>query len=204
MFDSRIFGLLRSVLILRDRRVALIDFGQSKELSTELRRRLCTFYLAVNSGNREYIAKTMIDLGIEIDVGSEKDFDKLVEIAPMYANGLWDTAPLPDGVDINPFSARNPIQQMPIRQFNSDLLMVLRTMGLLRALVETLEIDDPSCYMSTLFRPFATRGLRSTPQNRTKRHRSTAAVRVSLTTDVSSPFEPTNDSAGYENLCSMS
>lgn len=191
------------MLILRDRRVALIDFGQSKKLDTELRRRLCTFYLAVNSRNNGYIAKTMIDLGIEIDVGNEKEFDKLVEIAPMYANGLLDTAPLPDGVDINPFSASNPIQEMPIQSFNSDLFMVLRTMGLLRAFVEALEIDDPSCYMSTLFRPFATRGLRSTSQNSAKHHRSIAAVRASLTADVSSPFEAAYESARYENFCSM-
>lgn len=153
-------SLSSAVIILRDKRVALIDFGQSKELSDDLRHKLCTFYLSLTSKKPQFLGKAMTDLGIELDVDAVNiSKAKLLALLPIYANGLLDTAPLPAEVDINPFSEKSPLQQLPIQKFNSDLFMVLRTLGLLRALTQTLDVHRPDCVMSTIFRPFALSGL---------------------------------------------
>lgn len=153
------------------------------------------FYVALNSRNDLFIAKTMLDLGIEVEPDVDMPKEELIRMMPIYANGLLDTAPLPEGVDINPFSENSPLKKVPIKKFNSELFMILRTMGLLRALTETVEVHRSDCFMSALFRPYAIRGLRMRGQSENDHRRRVAAVRASLTTGVSSPFEKTSDTS---------
>lgn len=191
-----------SVLILRDKRVALIDFGQTKELSRDLRKRLCAFYLALWSKNNLYIMKTFADLGIELDIQPEDIDDKFIEMIPVYANGMLDTAPLPSEIDINPFSEASPLKQVPIKKFNPELFMILRALGLLRSLSETLQVDGSDCWMSTIFKPYAQRGLRYDGPTETQEMKRSEAIRSSLTTGVSSPFDPVeNDWGKYCSIC---
>lgn len=193
---------LPSVLILRDKRVALIDFGQAKELSRDLRQRLCAFYLALWSRNNLYIMKTFADLGIELDIRPEDIDDKFIEMIPVYANGMLDTAPLPPEIEINPFSEASPLKQVPIKKFNPDLFMILRTLGLLRSLSETLQVDGIDCWMSTIFKPYAQQGLRYHGPTETQKKKRSEAIRSSLTTGVSSPFDPVeNDCGKYCSIC---
>lgn len=145
--------------------------------------------MALNSQNKQYILKTFFDLGIELEIPEDVDKEKLMDMVPIYANGLLDTAPLPSDIEINPFSLESPVQQMPIRKFNADLFMVLRTLGLLRALSETLEVNRQDCWMSTLFRPFAARGMRLEGMSETQRRRLSVATQSKLTSGASSPFD---------------
>lgn len=188
------------VLILRDKRIGLIDFGQAKVLSDDLRKKLCMFYMAVTSKNDLFIAKTMLDLGIEVDPNVDMSEEELIRMMPTYANGLLDTAPLPKGVEINPFSEASPLKQLPIKKFNSELFMILRTMGLLRALTETLAVDQPDCYMSTIFRPYAMQGLRRKIPTESEQRRKALAVRTSLTSNISSPFDAALNDTSSESL----
>lgn len=121
---------------------------------------------------------------------------------PHYANGMLDTAPLPPEIEINPFSEESPLKQVPIKKFNPDLFMVLRTMGLLRSLTETLRVDDMDCWMSCIFKPYALRGLRYGGPTELQRRKRSQAVRSALTTGVSSPFDSLEtDSGEYCNMC---
>lgn len=178
---------LGNLIILRDGRVGLIDFGQAKTIPNSLRLSLCAFYLALNSNNNAYIMKTFADLGIELDLPPEGVTEKLMAMIPHYANGMLDTAPLPPDIEINPFSTSSPLQQVAIKKFNPDLFMVLRTMGLLRSLSETLNIDSLDCSMSNIFRPYAIRGLRTAPASRFQMEKRKQHVRDALCT-IASPF----------------
>lgn len=190
------------MLVLRDKRVALIDFGQAKELSRDLRQRLCAFYLALWSKNNLYIMKTFGDLGIELDIRPEDIDDKFIEMIPVYANGMLDTAPLPPDVEINPFSEASPLKQVPIKKFNPDLFMILRTLGLLRSLSETLQVDGSECWMSTIFKPYAQKGLKYNGPTDAAKRKTSAQIRSSLTTGVSSPFDPVETDWGeYCLIC---
>lgn len=155
------------------------------------------FYLAITSKNELFIAKSMLDLGIEVDPNVKMSKEEIIRMMPTYANGLMDTAPLPEKVEINPFSEASPLKQLPITKFNPELFMILRTMGLLRALTETLGVHQPDCYMSTIFRPYALQGLRRKLPAQPERRRKAWAIRSSLTSGISSPFDAAlNDSDG--------
>ena len=181
------------MLILRDGRVGFIDFGQSKEISDELRKKLCHFYLALCSKNKLYIMKTFGDLGIELEINSDDIQEKLMKLVPIYASGLLDTEPLPSNIEVNPFATDCPMNEVPIKRFNPDLFMILRTLGLLRSLTETLNIDRTDCWMSSIFRPYAIRGLRSNGPSETEKRKRSKEIRRFLTTGVPSPFTSLGD-----------
>lgn len=189
------------MIILRDKRVALIDFGQAKEIPTTLRQNLCAFYLALNTENRWYILKTFGDLGIELDIRLEDIDEEFLNMVPVYGNGLLDTAPLPPEVEINPFSEASPLKKVPIKKFNPDLFMVLRTMGLLRSLTETLQVEGSDCWMSSIFKPYARKGLRYKGLTESQKKRRSATIRAKLTAGVSSPFDAEEDEHGNCSVC---
>ncbi|PXF46419.1 putative aarF domain-containing protein kinase 1 [Gracilariopsis chorda] len=179
---------LGNLIIMRDGRVALIDFGQAKHIPEQLRTKLCAFYLALNSKNNLFILKTFSELGIELDIRPEDIDDKFIQMIPHYANGMLDTAPLPPEIEINPFSSESPLKQVPIKKFNPDLFMVLRTMGLLRSLTETLNVETIDCWMSTIFKPYAMRGIRRSGPTLSEKRKRSRTIRSALTKGVSSPF----------------
>lgn len=185
-----------NAMVDRKGRVALLDFGQTKRISDDLRLKLCAFYQAQSSGHPGYIAHAFAALGIELDMPEQPD-PALVAMIPLYANGLLDTQPLPAGVDISPFSSRSPLQQVAIKRFPPELLMILRTVGALRALAEALQVDGVS--MSEVFLPFARRGarVRVDAAAEARRERRTAEA---LTNGVASPFTPTPRSSFLSRL----
>lgn len=144
--------------------------------------------------------KTFGDLGIELDIPFEEMDDKLKSLIPVYANGLLDTAPLPPDIEINPFAADSPLNQLPIKHFNPDLFMVLRTMGLLRALCTELQVPIA---MSSIFWSYALKGLwRSGPSDAARKRRA-KDVRSALVSRVASPFTLSNVGDEYEELCRL-
>eukprot|EP00178_Gracilaria_changii_P009150 TRINITY_DN26_c0_g3_i12.p1 TRINITY_DN26_c0_g3~~TRINITY_DN26_c0_g3_i12.p1 ORF type:complete len:555 (+),score=112.82 TRINITY_DN26_c0_g3_i12:2034-3698(+) len=187
---------LGNLIIMRDGKVALIDFGQAKEIPEQLRKKLCAFYLALNSKNNAYILHTFSKLGIELDIAVEHMDEKFMRMIPHYANGMLDTAPLPAEIEINPFSTQSPLKQVPIKRFNPDLFMILRTMGLLRSLTQTLNVQSVDCWMSNLFRPYAKRGLQRSGLSQHEKRSRSRAIRSALTKGVRSPFDSGNEHAG--------
>ena len=131
--------------------------------------------------------KTFGDLGIELSIPFSQLDAKMRDLIPVYANGLFDTGILPEGIDIDPFSANSPLKTLPIRKFNQDLFMVLRTMGLLRALVETLTAGN-NISMATIFRRFAVKGLVRQDISPQAKNRRTQKVKAALLSRVASPF----------------
>lgn len=182
--------------------MALIDFGQAKEIPSDLRRKLCAFYLALGTKNKLYIMKTFGDLGIELDIRPEDIDEEFMQMIPVYANGMLDTAPLPPDVEINPFSEDSPLKRVGIKKFNPDLFMILRTMGLLRSLTETLDVNGADCWMSSIFQSYARRGLSLKEPNEMEKTRRSLAIRSALTSGVSSPFDD-EDTAESSMWCTM-
>lgn len=176
---------LGNLLVQRTGSVAIIDYGQTKRLPESLRLKLCQFYYAMSTGHHLFIAKAFSDLGIELDVPEDKEAQaEALRMLPLYANGLLDTAPLPPDIDISPFSSNSPLQKLPIRTFPSELFMVLRTVGALRALTDTLDVEVA---MSRVFAPFARRGakVRVDASEEARRERRAADA---LTTGVANPL----------------
>lgn len=173
-----------NAMVDRKGRVALLDFGQTKRISDDLRLKLCAFYQAQSSGHSGYIAHAFAALGIELDMPEQPE-PSLLALIPVYANGLLDTQPLPADVDISPFSSRSPLQQVAIKRFPPELLMILRTVGALRALAEALQVDGVP--MSDVFLRFARKGarVRVDAAAEARRERLTAEA---LTNAVASPF----------------
>jgi predicted unusual protein kinase regulating ubiquinone biosynthesis (AarF/ABC1/UbiB family) len=60
-----------NLLVQRDGRVALIDFGQCKQVPEALRSKLCAFYLAVRGRQSGRLAETFAALGIDLAVPAE-------------------------------------------------------------------------------------------------------------------------------------
>lgn len=148
---------LGNLLVMRDGRVCLLDFGQCKRVPECLRINLCTFYMALCSGNKFKIAQAFSDIGVRLEITTDK-IGEFLDLVPTYANGMFDTGPVPEGIDISPFSENSPLRAMPIKQLPPDLFMILRTMGLLRALCESLNVQVT---MSSVFRAYAAKGLRT-------------------------------------------
>jgi len=153
---------LGNVLVLPDGRVALIDFGQVKTIPDELRRGLCAFYLAMANNDIVRTGQTLFALGIRLEI--DVNAPDAMETAALYANGLLDTRPIPDDVEINPFSSKSPLKTAPITKFPPELFMVLRTMGLLRSLCLAANVEF--C-MSAAFRRYAVAGLDKQPIHKT-------------------------------------
>ncbi|GLJ36723.1 hypothetical protein SUGI_0739180 [Cryptomeria japonica] len=126
-----------NILINKETKVALLDYGQVKELPDDLRIQFARLIVALVSGDSLKVGKSFEDLGIR---SSTKATDNPVAITKL-ARMMFDTK-LPPGVKAaNPFAEDSSLKEVSVQSFPEELFFVLRTVQLLRGISAGMGIN---------------------------------------------------------------
>ncbi|XP_068303052.1 uncharacterized protein [Pyrus communis] len=126
-----------NILICKGSEVALLDYGQVKDLPDELRLGYASLVLAIADGDPIRASESYRELGIETLSKCENEQHELLKLAQT----MFDTK-LPPGVTmLQPFSEESSIKKIAVQAFPEELFSVLRTVHLLRGLSVGLGIN---------------------------------------------------------------
>ncbi|XAR50297.1 Cadmium-transporting ATPase [Bertholletia excelsa] len=135
-----------NILICKGSEVALLDYGQVKDLPDGLRLGYANLVLAIADNDPTRASESYIKCQDEVE---RKEMLKL-------AKGMFDTK-LPPGVKVlQPFSEESSVKKISVQAFPEELFSILRTIQLLRGLSVGLEINY-SC--AEQWRPIAEEAL---------------------------------------------
>ncbi|PIN07534.1 putative unusual protein kinase [Handroanthus impetiginosus] len=141
-----------NILICRGSEVALLDYGQVKDLPEKLRLGYASLVLAIADNDPIKASESYRELGIDTISKCENEQEELFRLAQT----MFDTM-LPPGVTmLQPFSAESSIKKVGVQAFPEELFSVLRTVHLLRGLSVGLGINY-SC--AEQWRPIAEEAL---------------------------------------------
>ncbi|WVZ09337.1 hypothetical protein V8G54_013867 [Vigna mungo] len=132
--------------------VALLDYGQVKDLPEQLRLGYANLVLAIANRDPLRAAESYRELGIETLSSCENGLQELFRLAET----MFDTKLPPGVVMLQPFSDESSIKKVAVQSFPEELFSVLRTVHLLRGLSVGLGINY-SC--AEQWRPFAEEAL---------------------------------------------
>ncbi|XP_061952765.1 uncharacterized protein LOC133675413 [Populus nigra] len=141
-----------NILICKGSKVALLDYGQVKDLPDKLRLGYANLVLAIADCDPIRAAESYRDLGIDTSSKCENELPELFRLAET----MFDTK-LPPGVAmLQPFAEDSSIKKVSVEAFPEELFSVLRTVHLLRGLSVGLGINY-SC--AEQWRPIAEEAL---------------------------------------------
>ncbi|KAH7865373.1 hypothetical protein Vadar_005749 [Vaccinium darrowii] len=158
-----------NILICKGSEVALLDYGQVKDLPDSLRLGYAKLVLAIADNDPIRASESYRELGIDTLSKCEDEQNELFKLAQT----MFDTK-LPPGVTmLQPFSEGSSIKKVSVQAFPEELFSVLRTVHLLRGLSVGLGINY-SC--AEQWRPIAEEALYRAGRLKgedlkTKRHR---------------------------------
>ncbi|OIW18298.1 hypothetical protein TanjilG_31438 [Lupinus angustifolius] len=133
-------------------RVALLDYGQVKDLPEQLRLGYANLVLAIADGDPVRASKSYRELGIDTLSKCENEQQEMLKLAQT----MFDTKLPPGVVMLQPFSEESSIKKIAVEAFPEELFSVLRTVHLLRGLSVGLGINY-SC--AEQWRPIAEEAL---------------------------------------------
>ncbi|XVE54533.1 hypothetical protein DITRI_Ditri03aG0089300 [Diplodiscus trichospermus] len=141
-----------NILICKGSEVALLDYGQVKDLPDQLRLGYANLVLAMADNDPVKATESYRELGIDTVSSCENEQQELL----CLAQTMFDTK-LPAGVVmLQPFSEDSSIKKIGVQSFPEELFSVLRTVHLLRGLSVGLGINY-SC--AEQWRPIAEEAL---------------------------------------------
>ncbi|XP_024929042.2 protein ACTIVITY OF BC1 COMPLEX KINASE 8, chloroplastic [Ziziphus jujuba] len=141
-----------NILICKGSEVALLDYGQVKDLPDSLRLGYANLVLAIADDDPVKASESYRELGIETVSNCKNEQQELFRLAQT----MFDTK-LPPGVTmLQPFAEESSIKKIGVQSFPEELFSVLRTVHLLRGLSVGLGINY-SC--AEQWRPFAEEAL---------------------------------------------
>ncbi|KAL3818586.1 hypothetical protein ACJIZ3_004491 [Penstemon smallii] len=141
-----------NILICRGSEVALLDYGQVKDLPDKLRLGYARLVLAIADNDPIKASESYRELGIDTLSKCENEQKEMLRLAQT----MFDTK-LPPGVTmLQPFSDESSIKKIAVQAFPEELFSVLRTVHLLRGLSVGLGINY-SC--AEQWRPIAEEAL---------------------------------------------
>ncbi|CAA7400708.1 unnamed protein product [Spirodela intermedia] len=141
-----------NILICKGSEIALLDYGQVKDLPENLRLGYANLVLAMADTDPARISESFKEMGIETGTCGA-DQGELVNLA----RGMFDTR-LPPGVQVmSPFEDDSSLKTVGVESFPEELFFVLRAIQLLRGLSSGLGINY-SC--AEQWRPIAEEALR--------------------------------------------
>ncbi|XP_027917269.1 uncharacterized protein LOC114176426 [Vigna unguiculata] len=141
-----------NILICKGSEVALLDYGQVKDLPEQLRLGYANLVLAIANRDPLRAAESYRELGIETLSSCENGLQELFKLAET----MFDTKLPPGVVMLQPFSDESSIKKVAVQSFPEELFSVLRTVHLLRGLSVGLGINY-SC--AEQWKPFAEEAL---------------------------------------------
>ncbi|TMX04226.1 hypothetical protein EJD97_010599 [Solanum chilense] len=126
-----------NILICKGSEVALLDYGQVKDLPDELRLGYARLVLAIADNDPLKASESYRDLGIETLSKCEDEQNELLRLAQT----MFDTK-LPPGVTmLQPFAEESSIKKIAVKAFPEELFSILRTVHILRGLSVGLGIN---------------------------------------------------------------
>ncbi|KAD4889063.1 hypothetical protein E3N88_21136 [Mikania micrantha] len=126
-----------NILICKHSEVALLDYGQVKELPNPLRLGYANLVLAIADNDHIRASEGLRELGIDTLSLCEDERTELFKLAQV----MFDTK-LPPGVKIlQPFAEDSSIKKIAVQAFPEELFSVLRTVHLLRGLSVGLGVN---------------------------------------------------------------
>ncbi|KAG5594347.1 hypothetical protein H5410_035579 [Solanum commersonii] len=132
--------------------VALLDYGQVKDLPENLRLGYANLILAIADGDATRARESFKELGIDTLSKCEDEQKEMLKLA----RGMFDTK-LPPGVKmLQPFSEESSVKKIEVEAFPEELFSILRTLQILRGLSVGLGISH-SC--AEQWRPIAEEAL---------------------------------------------
>ncbi|KAK2409328.1 Protein kinase superfamily protein [Trifolium repens] len=141
-----------NILICKGSEVALLDYGQVKDLPEELRLGYANLVLAIADGDPVRASESYRALGIDTLSKCENEQQEMLKLAQT----MFDTK-LPPGVKmLQPFSEESSIKKIAVQAFPEELFSILRTVHLLRGLSVGLGLNY-SC--AEQWRPIAKEAL---------------------------------------------
>ncbi|CAI7883059.1 unnamed protein product [Closterium sp. NIES-54] len=142
-----------NLLICPDKKVALLDYGQTKRLPDSLRLNLARLMLAVADKDLIRVGSLFQASGIRTTrtvFEDPKSFHRMSSL-------MFDTA-MSEGVTTsNPFASESTLKRNGIEKFPEDLFFVVRTMQLLRGLAMGMGLNES---LAEQWRPIAQQALK--------------------------------------------
>ncbi|CAA7037290.1 unnamed protein product [Microthlaspi erraticum] len=130
-----------NILICKGSEVALLDYGQVKELPDHLRLGYANLVIAIADNNASLASQSFRELGIVTYAKCENEQQELLQLAKT----MFDTK-MPPGVSVmQPFSEDSSIKKVSVESFPEELFSVLRTVLLLRGLSVGIGVNNYSC-----------------------------------------------------------
>ncbi|KAF9593757.1 hypothetical protein IFM89_024925 [Coptis chinensis] len=119
-----------NILICKGSQVALLDYGQVKDLPDNLRLGFANMILAIADDDPTRASQSYRQLGIETLSKCKDEQKEMLKLA----QSMFDTK-LPAGSKmLQPFSEDSSLKKIAVRSFPEELFCVLRTVHLLRGL----------------------------------------------------------------------
>ncbi|KAE9602675.1 putative cadmium-transporting ATPase [Lupinus albus] len=141
-----------NILICKGSEIALLDYGQVKDLPEQLRIGYANLVLAIADCDPVRASKSYRELGIDTLSKCENEQQEMLKLAQT----MFDTKLPPGVVMLQPFSEESSIKKIAVEAFPEELFSVLRTVHLLRGLSVGLGINY-SC--AEQWRPIAEEAL---------------------------------------------
>ncbi|MCO5578818.1 hypothetical protein L7F22_032665 [Adiantum nelumboides] len=126
-----------NIMIMKKGKVALLDYGQVKELPNQMRLDYAKVVLAIDSQNPYEINQSFKKLGLILGTNVESDPSSFT----LLASNLFDTKLPPGCTRSDPFTKDSALQKVPVNSFPKELFFVLRTIQILRGLSVGMEIS---------------------------------------------------------------
>jgi aarF domain-containing kinase len=143
-----------NILINKGGKVALLDYGQVKEIDNGIRLGFARLVVAIASGNIREMGLSFRDLGIETSVTAEADPKNF----KILATGMFDSKLPPGMTMLNPFCDDSVLSDVSVKTFPKGLFYILRTIQILRGL--SIGMDSPFS-SSEMWKPLALQVLAS-------------------------------------------
>ncbi|KAI5072552.1 hypothetical protein GOP47_0012658 [Adiantum capillus-veneris] len=138
-----------NLFLLPDGRLGLLDYGQSKEIDRGLRRKLAQMVLALCDGNSLSIALALLDIGMVFEPADAVNvpLDRVATAARI----LFDVCYVEEAT-VSPMSQNSILKEIPLKKFNQEVWMVIRTNLLLRGLCFALKLNISA---ARIWQPYA-------------------------------------------------
>ncbi|CAI5465940.1 unnamed protein product [Closterium sp. Yama58-4] len=142
-----------NLLICPNRKVALLDYGQTKLLPDSLRLNLARLILAVADKDMPRVGSLFQALGIRTTRTAFEDPKSFHRMSSL----MFDTGVSEGVTTSNPFASESTLKRNGIEKFPEDLFFVVRTMQLLRGLAMGMGLNES---LAEQWRPIAQQALK--------------------------------------------
>ncbi|GJP42989.1 hypothetical protein CLOM_g2501 [Closterium sp. NIES-68] len=148
-----------NILVCDGGRVALLDYGQTKQLPEAMRLNLARLVVAIADQDMGAVGMCFRAMGIETAKTAGEDPNSFRRMAMI----MFDTGSGNGVTSANPFGAESSLKSNAMKSFPSDIFFIVRTMMLLKGLATGMGL---SVSTAKQWRPMALRVLRDADRHR--------------------------------------